>query len=163
MIIHFTTVNWARLNVYIDIPRSVPIYCGKYFTTVNVSRVNKVKVGKTRKKAHVNICNKADICGILLSHGTSTALFLRCLQNMADITRTSIHRFVYSGIFLQTSVTQLLAESVQFYPKLLVPQKINFRDFQHSKTFFRSWQWMLKNRKELPATHILEYDIAQCG
>ena len=36
MITHFTTVKLARVNVFIDLPR-LPIDCGKYFTTVNVS------------------------------------------------------------------------------------------------------------------------------
>ena len=48
----------------------------------------------TRQKAHVNMWNKADICAVLLSNETSTAPFPRCLQNMADISRTNVHRFV---------------------------------------------------------------------
>ena len=32
-------VKWARVNIFIDLPR-LPIYCGKYFTMVNVSHVN---------------------------------------------------------------------------------------------------------------------------
>ena len=47
-----------------------------------------------RQKAHVNMWNKADICAILLSNETSTAPFRCCLQNVADISRTNIHRFV---------------------------------------------------------------------
>ena len=46
-------------------------------------------VGTSRQKAHVNICNKGDNCAVLLSNETSTAPFLRRLQNVADISRTS--------------------------------------------------------------------------
>ena len=45
-------------------------------------------------KAHANMWNKADICAVLLSNETSTAPFPRCLQNVADISRTKVHRFV---------------------------------------------------------------------
>ena len=47
MIIHFTTVKWARVNVFIDLPR-LPIYCGKYFTTDGkcVSCVNTALEGR---------------------------------------------------------------------------------------------------------------------
>ena len=40
------------------------------------------------------MCNKADICAILCSNKTSTAPFPHCLQNVADISRTNVHRFV---------------------------------------------------------------------
>ena len=52
------------------------------------------KTNYTRQRAHVNMWNKADICAILLSNETSTAPFARCLQNVADISRTNVHRFV---------------------------------------------------------------------
>ena len=39
MIIQFTMVKWARVNIFLDLPR-LPIYCGTYFTTVNLSRAN---------------------------------------------------------------------------------------------------------------------------
>ena len=45
----FTTVKWARVNVFIDLPR-LPIYCGKYCTTVNVSRVNTALDGIKEQK-----------------------------------------------------------------------------------------------------------------
>ena len=52
------------------------------------------KTNYRRQKAHVNMWNKADICAVLLSNETSTAPFPRCLQNVADISRTNAHRFV---------------------------------------------------------------------
>ena len=52
------------------------------------------KTNYTRQKAHVNRWNKADIRAVLLSNETSTAPFPRCLQNVADISRTNIHLFV---------------------------------------------------------------------
>ena len=35
--------------------------------------------------------NKADICAVLLSNETSTAPFPRCLQTVANISRTNVH------------------------------------------------------------------------
>ena len=58
----------------------------------NVGKMNKTNY--TRQKAHVNMCNKADIRAVLLSNETSTAPFPRCLQNAADISRTNVLRFV---------------------------------------------------------------------
>ena len=51
------------------------------------------KTNYTRQKAHVNMWNKADICAVLLSNETSTAPFPHCLQNVTDISRTSIASF----------------------------------------------------------------------
>ena len=52
------------------------------------------KWNSSMKKSYVNMWNKADICTVLLSNETSTAPFPRCLQNVADISRTNVHRFV---------------------------------------------------------------------
>ena len=56
-------------------------------------------VGKTirtnyRRQKTREFLNKADICAVLLWHKTSTAPFPRCLQTVADISRTNVHRFV---------------------------------------------------------------------
>ena len=48
----------------------------------------------TRQKAHMNIWNKTDIRAVLLSNETPTAPFPRCVQNVADISRTIVHRFI---------------------------------------------------------------------
>ena len=66
-------------------------------TTSKTAEDGDGNVGKTitlitqDKKADVN---KADICAVLLSNETSTAPFPRCLQNVTDISRTKVHRFV---------------------------------------------------------------------
>ena len=52
------------------------------------------KTNYTRQNGHVNMLNKADICAFLLSNETSAAPFPRCLQNVTDISRTKVHRFV---------------------------------------------------------------------
>ena len=52
------------------------------------------KTNYTKQKAHVNMWNKVDICAVLLSNETSTAPFPRCLQNVTDISRPNVHRFV---------------------------------------------------------------------
>ena len=51
-----------------------------------------------RQKAHMNTWNKADICPVLISNDTSlkfswTAPFPHCLETVADISRTNVHRF----------------------------------------------------------------------
>ena len=46
--------------------------------------------------------NKADICAVLLSNETSTAPFPRCLKNLADISRSNIHRFVQEETLYST-------------------------------------------------------------
>ena len=52
------------------------------------------KTNYARQKAHVNMWNKADIRAVLLSNETSTAPSPRCLQNVADILKTNVLRFV---------------------------------------------------------------------
>ena len=42
----------------------------------------------------MHIWNKVDICGFLLSNEASTALFLRCLQNVAHSSRTNVNLLV---------------------------------------------------------------------
>ena len=59
-----------------------------------------------RQKAHMNIWNEADVCAVLLSNETSTAPSPCCLQNMADISRTNIHRFVQEETLESTEFQQ---------------------------------------------------------
>ena len=64
------------------------------------------KTNYTRQKAHVNMWNKADICAVLLSNETSTDPFPRCLQNVADISGTNIHRFVQEETLGSTNFSE---------------------------------------------------------
>ena len=68
-----------------------------------------------RQKAHVNMWNKADICAVLLSNETSTAPFPRCLQNVADISRTNIHRFVQEEHWISAKIGTYRVTKVKIY------------------------------------------------
>ena len=63
------------------------VTAGTFSKTSATSAYQRNNTNYRRQKAHVNVWNKADICA-----ETSTTPFPRCLQNVADISRTTVGR-----------------------------------------------------------------------